>query len=198
MGVKYSLSLRLVFFLLLGLVCSLPARALDLRASATNSVTPSGLGNQFYAEISTLKTLDYGPENGKVIYAVMDPECAYCQSFDKEVMVRIAAGESIRFRALPVPILGKTSLDKVVRIYGAADPTLAWQHYIQTGKLPEAPIDVAKARAEKIIAQNLEWMMRWQIQMVPFLVWRDANERVIIHIGTTDNPEKFWQNLNAQ
>ncbi|HCM83545.1 MAG TPA: thioredoxin fold domain-containing protein [Alphaproteobacteria bacterium] len=158
-----------------------------------------GLGDKFLAETAALRTLAYGPSTGKTLYVFMDPNCPYCHQFDKAVRDLITAGKSVQLLVIPAPILGPDSRDKAVRIYGAASPTAAWEKFMADGTLPDLPTDPAvKEDAEKTIAANLHVMSRWKLPLVPMIIWRGADGRVMMSYGTPKDMQELLHNAGIE
>ncbi len=167
--------------------------------SAPNQPANQGLGDRFLSEIAQLRGVSVGPKDGKTIYVFMDPNCPYCHEFDQNVRAQIAAGKSVQMQVMPAPILGSDSRDKVLRIYSAGSPSQAWDQYMADGKLPEAVTDAAvKADAEQSIQANLNSMIRWNLNVVPFIAWRNADGRVMINYGTPKDMREFWHSVGLE
>ena len=173
-------------------------------AQAETNQTPNqsanqGLGEQLFADITALSSLNFGPADGKNLYVFMDPYCPYCLEFDKAMMAEIAAGRQLRLHVIPAPILGTESQKAVLHIYSADDPSAAWQRFVADGKLPEATAkeDLLIASAQRI-KSNFDVMKRWKFLSVPLLVWRGVDGRVMMMHGTPDNTDTVWRSIGLE
>lgn len=164
----------------------------------TNQSTESA-GDKFLNEISQLRVLTYGPEDGKGLYVFMDPNCPYCHQFFETVMGKIAAGKAIHLFVIPTPVLGKDSLEKVVKIYGAGDPSATWESYMKDKTLLDAPTDKSVLESvQQAIQANMQSFQRWKLSSVPLIVWRGSNNRVMINIGTPNDVQEFFHALGTE
>lgn len=171
---------------------------LDANQGANQNANQA-LGDKFMSDVIALRALQQGPAGGKSIYVFMDPNCPYCKQFDQAVMKRIADGRAIQLHIIPAPILGSDSRDKTVQIYSAENPADAWQKYIADGSLPNVAPDAAtKAAAEQAIEANLAVMQRWKLQMVPMIVWRNPDGRVMLNYGTPNDENEFWHAVGLE
>lgn len=166
--------------------------------SQTNQPAES-LGDKFLNEISQLRILSFGPEEGKSLYVFMDPNCPYCHQFFEMILGKIAEGKAIHLFVIPAPVLGKDSLEKTLKIYGAGDPSAAWESYMKDQTLPDSPTDKAVLEsAQQTAMANMQSFQRWKLRSVPLIVWRGSNNRVMINIGTPNDVQEFFYTLGIQ
>lgn len=175
-----------------------PASSLETNLSP-NQPANQGLGERLFTDITALKSLDFGPENGKNLYVLMDPYCPYCMEFDKAAMAELAGGRQLRLHVIPAPILGEESQRAVLQIYSADDPSASWKTFTEQGKLPTGPREEATVLASAdYIKSNFNVMKRWKFQSVPLLVWRATDGRVMMMYGTPNNIQTVWQSIGLE
>ncbi len=100
--------------------------------------------------------------NGSSKIAVFeDPNCPYCQKYDRETLTKI---NNVTIYVFMVPFLSEDSMVKACSIWGSADREAAFLKWMVEGIEPTA---YPTERGEAVMKRNLELMEKLGVQGVP-------------------------------
>lgn len=185
-------AILLLFLLLLPLAgwaeTPAPNQPIDSPAVAETTTRPGGT---LWQHMESLKTITFGPENGRILYVFMDPACPFCHKFYDQATAQIAAGTPVQLRIIPVGLLSAESFALASKILSSEDPMHAWAEWMQN---PDTALQPPAADKQQNIIINTQTMKDWGLDMIPFLFWKNDAGQVMMIKGMPDDSDTFWQN----
>lgn len=148
-------------------------------ATAASSAATSP-AETFLAAASRSAWIEIGQRNAPELYIFVDPACAYCKAYWRQLAAPVERGE-VKVRLLPVGMISDASPDMASVLLGSRDPGKTW-------------IDVANGNANAVAGQappamlthvidNTKLLFDHNITSVPFSVYRTPQGRVMVVAG---------------
>jgi len=135
-------------------------------------------GEGFLADVRNATWFAFGNANAPPLYVFVDPRCPFCKRlFDNLARNGIPDG-AVQLRLIVVPALGPESLRQAALLLDADNPADAWRR-LMAGDVSVVEGEPSEA-AERIVRRNGDLTLRWQVDGVPFAVYRNVAGKVSI------------------
>lgn len=128
------------------------------------------IGDKILNELSMASYIGFGEASAPIIYVIVDPNCPYCKSYWRDLAGDALAAGRLQVRLVPVAVLGEDSADKAARLLSDDDPHGAWEALVAGDS--SALDQPASAHAMAAIEANRSLMRRWNLEGVPFSIYR--------------------------
>ncbi|MGH8156654.1 MAG: thiol:disulfide interchange protein DsbG [Rhodanobacter sp.] len=151
------------------------------RLAAAPTAPEHATPNALFARASRLQWIADGHQ-GRVIYAIFDPNCPYCHGLYSALRPAVQAGK-VQVRWIPVNLLAPSGAGMITSIYASSDPASALgEAFLHVLK----PTAVTKA-SDLAMSYNLLLMRDTGHTGVPLLLYQQGNDTVV-HEGALDAP----------
>lgn len=169
---------------------------------------PPSLAAVRAGRIEQAKWLVFGPDSGKLVYFLADPDCPYSRNTWEQFQTALAAGE-IQLRVIPVGLFSPKSLGEAVAVALAPNPQKAWIEAM-AGRLP--PVDPLPLAAADDLERTLERidgeaerqgkpLSAEQKTALRLLLLREAdigfNHRLMADQALAGTPILFWRDARG-
>lgn len=122
-------------------------------------------------------------DTAPIMYAFMDPDCAHCHDFLKEINTPYLASNTIQLRVIPIGVLGEESKRRAA--YTLTQPDGGAQflaHALEQKTLP-APQSVMLEGQQL----NVDLFRNWRFDGTPILVYKEKSGRIMMVRGGPNN-----------
>lgn len=136
----------------------------------------------------------FGSSNAPVAYAFIDPTCPHCHDFIDELRQGYLDQGEIQLRVLPVSRLTDDQAILQKAAYLLVSPTPATDFYAHIDGSEDA-LPTNGDLSTQAVQQNMAIMQKWQLDAIPFVIYKDKGGSVKIIRGKVSDPNVLIQDL---
>ncbi len=153
------------------------------------------LGEQLLADATKASWIAYGPPTAVPLTVFMDPNCAHCHTFFKQLLP-LAQQNKIYLRIVPVSVVDpQKSGPDVINILSSANPQELWTNKVNGQAVPTAAAPNPQAAAA--LRVNNSTFSRWQLPGTPYSVYKDRTGTVKVLYSEPTNIDDFLKEIGA-
>lgn len=155
---------------------------------------PTSPAEKLYAQLEASHWVEIGQKTAPLVYAFIDPECPHCHKFIQDLRDGNAYDiGQIRTRLLPVGIMGEDSLYEAAKLIETPNPKKIFFDHLDGD---EFALPVDKKMATEKVQKNMMIMQEWELDVTPFIIYRDKTGTVKIVRGGPKNLDSFLGDIN--
>ncbi|MDP9196124.1 MAG: thioredoxin fold domain-containing protein [Pseudomonadota bacterium] len=164
-----------------GLSPSPVAPMVAARPHAPQPATGANMGETMYGELEKTHWFRLGQETGPVLYFAFDPRCPYCKEVFRKLKEGAAAEGRVQVRMVPVGLLSEESMINAASLLAAPDPAKTFEAFLSMG--PNALQGLGNQESGQKLLENMQFVLRWGIDGVPWLSYRGKDGKIKILKG---------------
>ena len=138
---------------------------------------------QMFSEIESANWFAMGPETAPAVYAFLDPQCAHCHEFMKDIARDYVDGGQIQLRVVPVGFRDD-SRAQAAFLLASPDAAERWKRHLSGD---ESALPVSSDVNTQAIEANMSIMQNWKLDATPMIVYRSNKGDVKIVRGRPRN-----------
>lgn len=135
-------------------------------------------GERLLMDLRAAASVISGPSGKPELYMLVDAKCTGCDTIWKDLKEPVKAGQ-IQVHLIPATVgaASKEDIRTMAMLLQVKNPFDVWEKYI--GGDAKALDGTPEALQVRAVGANRAMMDRWQIQAVPYLVYRAAKDREV-------------------
>ena len=153
----------------------------------------SSKGEELWAKLGTLTTVDLGAPNAPAAYVFIDPQCPHCKAFLRAAMGSQAMQDNaVLLKTVPIAIVNEKSIGQAITLTNDPKAATHLTALIQDDKatIPSAGMtDMAKLRA------NLQVFLDYKFDVTPLIIYRGQDGKVKLVRGMPTDLKAFLADI---
>ena len=149
---------------------------------------------QLYQDVSEANWVTFGQPGAPVVYAFIDPTCSHCHDFIDEMRGEALENGAVELRVLPVSRFpdSKENMQKAAFMLASPQPEKDFYAHME-GK--EDALPGQGDLNTQAVQQNLAVIQKWQLDAIPFIIYRSKSGDVKIIRGKVRSPSVLLSDL---
>ena len=149
---------------------------------------------ELFRDVADANWVVFGQRGAPVVYAFIDPTCPHCHDFVAELRANFIDQGQIELRIMPVSRFTNdpANLQKAAFLLASPQPQQDFYNHMdgQNSALP----DDGELNTQAV-QQNMAIMQKWQLDAIPFIIYRSKSGQVKIIRGKVKDPSLLISDL---